>query len=146
MFTYNLQSVLDYRHNVEEQKLTAFSDAERNLQREKELLAGIKDQQQDLVEELRALKDRECNSSDVAMSLKYAEELQKREKRQIEVIREATAVFEAKRKELIEAVKQRKMMEIHKDHQFQEYKSDLILSERRESDDLSVQRYVRREQ
>jgi flagellar FliJ protein len=146
MFTYNLQSVLEYRQSIEEKKLTEFSEAERNLQKEKDRLKGIREQQQALVEELKALKDRECNSRDIALFLKYAEELQKKENRQIEVVREATAAFEEKRKELLEAVKKRKMMETHKDHQFQDYKSDLIAAERRETDDISIQRFARREQ
>jgi flagellar protein FliJ len=146
MFTYNLQSVLEYRQNIEEKKLTEFSEAERNLQKEKDRLNGIREQQQTLVEELKALKNRECDSRDIALSLKYTEELQKRENRQIEVVQEATAAFEEKRRELLEAVKQRKMMETHKDHQFQDYKADLISAERRESDDISIQRFTRRDQ
>lgn len=146
MFTYNLQSVLEYRQSIEEQKLTAFSDAERNLQQEKELLQGIREQQKALVEELKALKDKECDSRDISLTLKYAEELQKRENRQIEAVRKATVVSEEKRKELLEAVKKRKMMETHKEHQFQEYKTDLIAAERRETDDISIQRFARRDQ
>jgi len=38
------------------------------------------------------------------------------------------------------------MMETHKDHQFQDYKADLISAERRESDDISIQRFTRRDQ
>ena len=146
MFTYNLQTVLDYRQNIEEQKLAMFSEAERSLQQEKEALQGIRDQQKALVEELKALKDRECCSRDIALAMTFAEALKKREERQIEAVRGKAAVLEAKRRELFEAVKQRKMMEMHKDHQYQEYKSDLISSEQRESDDISIQRYARREQ
>jgi len=145
MFNYNLQSVLEYRQNIEEKKLTEFSGQERVLQGEKEILEGIRVKQKMLVEELKTLKDRECNSRDIALSLAFMEELQKRENRQIEVVREATALFEEKRTELLEAVKKRKMMEIHKEYQFREYKADLVLSERREADDLSIQRFVRRE-
>jgi flagellar FliJ protein len=145
VFTYNLQSVLEYRQSIEEQKLTAFSDAERNLQREKHLLQEIREQQRGLVDELKALKNRECDSRDIALTLKYSEELQKQENRQIETVRKATGVFEEKRKELLEAVKKRKMMETHKEHQLQEYKTDLIAAERRETDDMSIQRFSRRE-
>jgi flagellar FliJ protein len=146
MFTYSLQSVLEYRQSIEEKKLTEFSETERNLQKEKDRLKGIRDQQKRLVEELRALKDRECNSRDITLSLTYMEELQKRENLQIEVVREATAAFEEKRMELLDAVKKRKMMETHKEHQFQDYKADLISAERRETDDISIQRFARREQ
>lgn len=146
MFTYNLQSVLEYRQNIEEKKHMEFSDAERNLQKEKDRLSEIREQQHALVEELKALKNRECDSRDIALSLKYREELQKRENRQIEVVQEATAAFEEKRKDLLEAVKQRKMMETHKDHQYQDYKADVISAERRETDDISIQRYTRRDQ
>jgi flagellar protein FliJ len=146
MFTYNLQSVLEYRQRIEEKILAEFSESERNLRKEKELLNGIREQQQALVEELKALKDRACDSRDVARFLTYTEELQKQENRQIEVVREATVAFEEKRKELLEAVKKRKMMETHREHQFQEYRADLILAERRDTDDLSIQRFARREQ
>jgi flagellar protein FliJ len=146
MFTYNLQSVLEYRQTIEEKKLTEFSEAERNLQKEKERLNGIREQQQALVNELKALRNMECDSRDIALSLKYTEELQKRENRQTEAVRQATAMFEEKRKELLEAVKKRKMMETHKEHQFQEYKTDLISAERRETDDISIQRFARRDQ
>jgi len=145
VFTYNLQSVLEYRQSIEEQKLTAFSDAERKLQREKDLLQEIREQQRGLVDELKALKNKECDSRDIALVLKYSEELQKQENRQSEAVRKAAGVFEEKRRELLEAVKKRKMMETHKEHQFQEYKTDLIAAERRETDDISIQRFSRRE-
>jgi len=145
MFTYNLQSVLEYRQSIEEKKLTDFSVQERVLQKEKENLKEIREKQRLLVEELKARKDKECDSRDIVLSLAFMDELQKRENRQLDVVREATALFEEKRKDLLEAVKKRKMMEIHKEYQFREYRADLALSERRATDDLSIQRFVRRE-
>ncbi|NLN59575.1 MAG: flagellar export protein FliJ [Deltaproteobacteria bacterium] len=144
MFIYSLQSVLEYRQSIEKEKLTEFSDAERNLHDEKRRLQEIGEHRAELAGDLRALQDKACNSRDIVLILKYSEELQRREQRQMEIVREAALVFEERRKDLLEAVKKRKMMETHKEHRHQEYKTDLIAAERRETDDMSIQRFSRR--
>ncbi len=145
MFTYNLQSILDFRQNTEEKKLTALAATEQHLRQEEHRLQDIRDQHKALIEALKALKDKQCDSREIALSMNFAEVLQKQEKRQTEVVRKAAALCDEKRRELLEAVKQRKMMEIHKEHRYQDYKAERTLSERRETDDLSIQRYIRRE-
>ncbi|MDR2861115.1 MAG: flagellar export protein FliJ [Syntrophobacterales bacterium] len=145
MFTYKLKSVLEYRKNIEEQKLVEFSAQERNLRRAEEVLQNIGEERQGLSQTLKGMQNQKCNGHDVALMLAYADELQNREKKQHFVVQKERFLLEEKRKNLLEAVTRRKILEAHQQKQFEAYQGDQLLAERRQSDETAVQRFVKRE-
>jgi len=146
MFKYKLKSVLEYRKNIEEQKLVEFSDQERNLRKEEEALRNIGKEREKLSEELKGLQNIRCDGSDIVLMMNYADELQNREKKQQFVVQKERILLEEKRKLLLEAVTKRKILEAHRQKQFEAYNANQILAERRNADEIAVQRFVKREQ
>jgi len=146
MFTYNLKSVLEYRKNIEEQKLAEFSNQEQNLRKAEEVLRSIGGEREKISEELKGLQNISCDGRDIALMMTYADELQNREKKQQFVVQKERILLEEKRKLLFEAVTKRKILEAHRQKQFEAYQAEQILLERRQMDEIATQRFVKREQ
>jgi flagellar export protein FliJ len=75
----------------------------------------------------------------------YADELQSQEKKQHFVVQKERILLEEKRKILLEAVTKRKMLETHRQKQFEVYQTDQMMTERRQIDEIAVQRFAKRE-
>jgi len=146
MFTYKLESVLEYRKNMEEQKLAEFSSQEQNLRKAEDALQSISDEREKLSEELKGLQNMSCDGRDIALMMTYADELQNKEKKQQFVVQKERILLEEKRQLLFEAVTKRKILEAHRQKQFETYRTDEILAERRQTDEIAIQRFVKREQ
>ena len=146
MFIYRLKSVLEYRKNIEEQKLADFSTQEQNLRKAEEVLQSIGEERVKLSKELRNLQNMRCDGRDIVFMMIYADELQNREKKQQFIVQKERILLEEKRKLLFEAVTKRKILEAHRQKQLEAYQVDQILVERREIDEIAIQRFAKREQ
>jgi len=146
MFTYKLKSVLEYRKNMEEQRLTEFAAQERAWRAAENILLNIGKEREKLSEELKDLQNLTCSGHDIALMLAYADELQRREKQQQFVVQREYILLEEKRKILLEAVTRRKILEAHRQKQFEAYQADQILMERRQTDEIAIQRFAKRKQ
>jgi flagellar export protein FliJ len=146
MFVYKLNSVLEYRKNIEEQKLLEFSTQEQNLRNAEEILHNIGKERKKLSEELKYLQNVTCHGDDIVFMMTYAYELKNRAKKQQFIVQKERILLEEKRGILLEAVTKRKMLETHRQKQLEAYLADQILAERRATDEIAVQRFVKREQ
>jgi flagellar export protein FliJ len=144
MFVYKLNSVLEYRKNIEEQKLLEFSAQEQNLRNAEEILQNIGKERKKLFEDLKGLQNVKCHGDDIASMMAYADELQRGAKKQQFAVQKERILLEEKRKVLLEAVTKRKMLETHRQKQLEAYLADQILAERRTTDEIAVQRFVKR--
>lgn len=144
MFKFKLQSVLDYRLNIEEKMLNEFSELKRKLDEQKALLEALVSEREGRVADLRNMRSATIKADNIASILAYVEHLHEREKQQEEVIRQAGEAVEEKRKYLVEAVKNRKVMENLKDRHEQEYIKDFNETEQKNSDEMSVLKFGRR--
>ncbi|HOW57076.1 MAG TPA: flagellar export protein FliJ, partial [Smithellaceae bacterium] len=77
--------------------------------------------------------------------LSFIEQLRQDEKKQKIVIDNVKNQLEEKRKELLEAVKKRKVMEKLKEKHRAEYEEESLALEQKNSDEISVLKYGRRE-
>lgn len=144
MFKFKLQSVLDYRLNIEEKILNEFSELKRKLDEQKALLEALVSERESRVADLRNMRSATIKADDIASILAYVEHLHEREKQQEEVIRQTGEAVEEKRKDLVEAVKNRKVMENLKDRHEQDYIKDFNETEQKNSDEMSVLKFGRR--
>ena len=144
MFKFKLQSVLDYRLNIEEKILNEFSELKRKLDEQKALLEALVSERESRVADLRNMRSATIKADDIASILAYVEHLHEREKQQEEVIRQTGEAVEEKRKYLVEAVKNRKVMENLKDRLEQDYIKDFNETEQKNSDEMSVLKFGRR--
>lgn len=143
MFTFKLESALNYRKTLEEIKLVEFSEAKKKLEREKELLAWIQTEQSATIEQLKNMKGQFFHASDIALYLSYLKLFKEKEILQHGTIEKVSKEVEILREALLEAVKNRKIMDNLKDRQLIEYNEDMAAYERKVEDETAVLRYIR---
>ncbi len=144
MFNFKLQSALNYRKVIEEKKLVEFSEGKKRLDKEKGTLAMIRHERAKLLGQLKKMQSKSFSAADVALYLSYIDLFKEKEKRQQEVVHNAGKEVEAQREALLEAVKNRKILDTLKEQQFQEYKEDMAAFDRRVTDETAVLRFVRK--
>lgn len=144
MFKFKLQSVLEYRINVEEKIQGEFSDANRRLEEQKEVLKAFIEERENLMNDLRNMQKGVLKADDISTAIAYVENIREKEKNQKEVIDQAAQQVEAKRLELVEAVKNRKVMENLRDKHAAEYLKNVSEMEQKSSDEMAVLKFGRR--
>jgi flagellar protein FliJ len=144
MFVFKLQSVLDYRENIEEKILNEFSEKKRELEIEELRLKSLIQERENLIGELRKMQDKSVRVDDIARCVSYVEKIRENEEKQIKVITQVREQLEAKRKELLEAVKKTKIMKKLKNRHAEEYADSLRAFEQKNSDEMAVLRFGRR--
>lgn len=145
MFKFKLQSVLEYRVNVEEKIQGEFSEVKRRLEEQKGILKALVSERENIVNDLRNMQQAPMRADDIAAMFAYVETLRHKEKDQKIVIHQAKEKVEAKRKELVEAVKNRKVMENLKTKHEETYKKEINDLEQKNSDEMAVLKFGRRE-
>ena len=144
MFTFKLQPALNYRKSIEEKKLVDFSDGKKLLEKEIERLEAIQNERAELLGQLKKMQGGYFNAADVALYLSYIELYKEKKNRQREVVQKASREVDAQREALLEAVKNRKSMDLLKERQFLEYQENTAAFERRTADETAVLRFARR--
>lgn len=144
MFKFKLQSILEYRLNVEEKIQGEFSNVKRYLEEQKDVLNALISEREELMDELRTMQRGTMRSDDIATLVAYVEAVREKEKVQMDVIEKAAENMEAKRMELVEAVKNRKVMENLKEKHAEEYRKNINETEQKNSDEMAVLKFGRR--
>ena len=144
MFKFKLQSVLEYRANMEEKIHNEFSDFKRYLESQKAILRTLVAERESLMSDLRVMQSVGMRANDIATLVAYVENIRSKEKEQKDVIHQAKEKLENKRKELVEAVKNRKVMENLRDKHAEDYKNSMNELEQKNSDEMSVLKFGRR--
>lgn len=145
MFKFKLQSVLEYRMNVEEKILNEFSDLKRDLEEKKAVLNKLIIDRKNLMDELRTMQRAAMRADDIATLVGYVENNRKLEEQQNNIIHQAVEQMESKRQELMEAVRNRKVMENLRDKHAEEYQKNINELEQKNSDEMSMLKFGRRE-
>jgi len=123
----------------------AFSEKTRELAAEKETLERLRMERFRLAEQLRQTAGRALDADFLllqVLSIKQMLELEKKQKEQIHRVAEE---LESRKEELLDAVKQRKTMETLRERKFSEFRKNAASLDRRQADETSIARFIRRE-
>jgi flagellar protein FliJ len=145
MFQFKLQSVLEYRLNVEEKILNEFSDLKRDLEEQIKILKALIAERLRLIDDLRNMQRSTIRPDDITTLVGYIEKIRLKEEEQKIVIHQAQERVESKRQELMETVKNRKIMENLREKHEEAYHQNLNKLEQKNSDEMSVLKFGRRE-
>ncbi|MBP8981210.1 MAG: flagellar export protein FliJ [Syntrophobacterales bacterium] len=146
MFTFKLQSVLDARKTKEEQVLAEFIEQTNKLEREKETLTGMGVEKERLLQRLREQKDRLLRPADVELQLSYIKVWNRKIALQRNLILKLGQELEKKRRNLMDVMKDRKILENLKEKHLKEHRLQQNLQERITADETAVLRHERKEQ
>ena len=144
MFTFKLQSVLNYRQSIEEKKLLEFAEGQKRLAQEQERLSQIRKEKAMLLEQLKALQGGAFHAADISLYHAYHEIFKEKETLQLEVVHQAGEAVNCLREALLGAVQKRKVMDNLSARQLQDYQKKLAASERGFADETAVMRFIRK--
>lgn len=136
-YKFKMEKILDYKNSVEKSRTEDYLKASHHLALEKDeleqLTLAYDKQNQEKKEDLSQMK----------MQFLYKEKLKTalfHQEKKVEVL--STRVEDA-RGNLIEARKDRKIMENLKEKDRERYRMEILASEQKELDDLSIMKYAR---
>jgi flagellar FliJ protein len=145
MYNFRLQTVLDVKKIFEDKALAEFSEQQRELQKEKDALKKIEEQKIKLINAVREIQGKSVNIYEIILKSSDVKQCRKKEVEQCERVSEAGRKVDEKREELLEASKNRKMMEILKTKDFDKFQADANLLERTSIDEMAIVRHNRKE-
>lgn len=143
MYSFKLQSVLNYRQSIEEKKQLEFAAGQKRLEQEKARLSEIREEKARLLEQWKALQGKAFKSADVSLYHSYHEIFKEKEILQLEVVREAGEALNRLREALLEAVQKREVMDNLSEKQLQDYQKKMVALERGVADETAVLRFIR---
>lgn len=141
MFKFRLQTVLEYRKIIEEKMQVRFSETARRLDLENRRLEGIRQERCNMVGILKGLQESARPVKDITLIVNYIDELRTRENRQREVVFDVSKELETKRKDLVESVQKRKILEKLKEKDLEAYHSRLAEQDRKVMDEMGINRF-----
>jgi len=144
MFRFRFEQVLNVRKLTEEQVMQEFSEQVRGLEREKDHLRSIRGEKAGVLEELMRRQAGNMNAAEIGLTFDYIKNLRQREVAQVVLIADREKSLEAKREELLEAVKGRKIMEILKQKKHDQYWKEWNHRESVELNEQGIIRFLKR--
>jgi len=138
MFQFEMESVLNYRAQIEEQCQLAFSDAMKRLQVARYVLEDLKKEKNALIRHLIKIQENTLHPDVLQRHFAFIEYLKCKEEKQVAIICKMEEEANAKREDLLEAVKKRKAMETLREKKMAEYIFETAAKDRKELDDFAI--------
>lgn len=144
-FEFRLESLLTVRRNTEQEKLRKFAKAQQDVAAQKRMIEQTRDQ---IVAENRALSGRELTGkldmAYIAHEKRYVGNLQVKILLGLQKLAAMEQVVAAARAELLEAARQRKVIEKLREKQLARWRAELDRKENAQMDEIGTQLTIRR--
>ncbi len=143
-FKFRLEKVLEVRRRKEEEKEKELASLKKELRREEEFLEKLRKETSLIAERIGAFQkvdDESLNLEELRREYDYLEVLRNKITRHLNTVEKLMIKIEEKRKELIEASKERKIMEKLKDKQYRKFRSEEERKERKVLDEIGTLNY-----
>ncbi len=143
-FAYRFQRVLEIKGRMEDARKAALGEVVSVLNREEETLRDLQDTRRRCLQAGRFQPAAPVNANLLDVQASYLQRLKRECGEKQEQIRQVESVVEEKRKDLMEATKERRVFEILREQREETYKREQKRQERRLLDDVGTQLYLRR--
>ena len=141
-FQFRLQQYLGIKEQIESQKELEYAKAIQVLEEEKQKLADFIQRRDTTVEELRRAVTKSISPFEIRRFNNNIERLKHQIKVQEERVEAAKRFVEQKRQELVQAMKERKALEIVKENAKEEFLKEADIAERKQVDELVSYKYA----
>lgn len=140
MFYFRLQSILDYRKQIEEKQALELANIKNRLDREQKTLNKVQKERATLTAKLENIGKSSLCAANVSVYFSYIHRMKKQENDQKEVIGKVEKELEAQRQAFVNASQKRKILATVKEKKLAEYKLELIRREQKELDEAGILR------
>lgn len=145
MFRFRLESVLNYRRTIEENLLKELSELRRQLSLEEDRLKMMIFEKDRHINDLGSLQKGgvTLQIEDIKLYFSYLNGLELKIKNQGDIIKRCQERVDKKLAEVVDAMKNRKILEVIKERGYREYTREINLKEQRLLDEIAVNRFTR---
>ena len=143
-FDFRLERFLNVKEQIEDQKEMEYATALRQVEEEKARLKELEESKERTVQDLRKSVSKKIAPIEIRRYNNSIERLKIMIAQQIERLETAKLIAEDKRLELVEAMKERKAIEIVKESAYEEYVTKEDRVTRRTTDELTSYKYATR--
>lgn len=135
-FQFRMENILSLRQKLEDKKKQEYGDANRKLQIENQKKQQLLDESAYVSKDLCDKMKEQIIPEEIISYNQYLKLLKRKTVEQDQVVRKAASFAEKKREELLDAVKQRKMLESLKEKRWTEYKEEENREEQKIIDEI----------
>ena len=143
MYKFSLQPVLNHRKLVEETLQKELAQLKRDLGDEKHRLKAYKRAKNNVIGELRQKQREGVAISEVLMYVDFLDCLSRDLEKQREIVLEVERQYGDKRVDLIEAMKQRKILGKLRERKEKEYTYEIMRNEQNFLNEVATNRFIR---
>ena len=140
-FDFRLQSYLNLKSKLEEQKKLAYGRAVAELERERQRQLALERERRALVGGLRERIAERVDPLDIKRYNDYIDLMKKRIIRQKETVARLETAAEQKRQELVRAMQERKMLDTLKENQLETFTRGQVILEQKGVDEIVSYQY-----
>ena len=141
-FSFRLQKVLDVNAIREEKAQRNFSSAERARGLQCEVVNAAESAVSNQRVMFKVSLAKGINAGDALLNHRFGIRLQRQVGEEVRKLQHVTEVASDRRKELTEAARRKKMLEILKDKELEKYREASALYESNEQDEIAGRRFV----
>ena len=140
-FKFRLQSFLGVKEKMEEQKKIEYGRALQKLEEEKQRLQDFEREKASYINLCRETIENNISPSEFRTYSDYIELLKKKMRAQVKVIEQTAEIVERRRLELVDAMKERKMLDTLKERDYEQFLKDELMAEQKLVDEIVSYRY-----
>lgn len=140
-FIFNMQGLLNIKEKLEEQSKTEYGKALTRLEQEKSILLNLKNKKQQNILSFRESINKGVKPNYIDNINKYISFIDKKIEAQMENINKAKEIVEEKRLALLEAMKERKVLEALKEKEKENYFKEELKNEQKIIDEIVSYKY-----
>ena len=135
-YNFQLENILEWRSKIEKEVVEKFALVQRELEDQKEILNKL------ILEHTEAKKNKRCRTIfEMQQQFIYIEDLEEKMDSKVIHIDKIKIKLEKARQELLEAQKDRKVMENLKERDFERHMHEVKHKEQNELDEIGTLRY-----
>lgn len=140
-FIFNMQGLLNIKEKLEEQTKTEYGKALAKLEQEKSILLNLKNKKQENILSFRESINKGVKPNYIDNINKYISFIDKKIEEQMQNINKAKEIVEEKRLALLEAMKERKVLEALKEKEKENYFKEELKNEQKIIDEIVSYKY-----
>ncbi len=140
-FQFRMAGFLGIKEKIEEQKKLEYGKALKKLDDERNLLNLLNDKKNNVIYSMRESINLGIHTFELKRYNDYIDYIKRRIVEQEDAVDKAKEFAETKRVELVEAVKERKMLEVIKENDRIEYNKEQLLKEQKIVDEIVSYQY-----
>ncbi len=140
-FKFRMESFLGIKEKIEEQKKLEYGKALKKLDEERDFLRRLNEKKKNLIYSIRNSINSGIRSDELRRYNTFLDCIKRKIEEQENAVRKAENFAENKRVELVEAMKERKMLDVIKENDKIEYNKEQLLKEQKIVDEIVSYQY-----